>query len=334
MYANCMKKPIFVEANMVPNLLQFVLVGLEAGDFHKMAHLPYREECVTWISQEQKDLFAEAFSNLKGVSSSTWFALLYQIPSYLAEDSLDSLLGVLDLLGNNDTISVIERYPKKCDLIWRYIPKSDFHMYTGFKGRLTEFWSRLLDTYSDIVEDVFERIYSDRWEIIKSSLDSVIEILGTDYLNKIDWISWWENRTGIEFVYPQFQVEMIDAMTTMGTSLLAERDGFYAHANPLKITTMISHEICTHMLFSSSALTNNVVAPLIKEDLEQYLRTVEIISWATNKELIDELGLDWTMEKSFDWIGSQKGSIASLVKDSQFSDYWEIMEKGYSLMGG
>ena len=329
-----MNKPIIVESNLVPNLLQFTLVGLEAGGFHKMAHPPYRDECSSWISQDHKDLFSDAFSKLEGVSSSTWFALLYQIPAYLAEDSLDSLLEVIDLLSSQNAKSVIHRHSEKAALIERYIPMSDFKMYLGFDGEPTETWSKLLSAYSGIVEDIYNRLYRERWKVIRPSLESMQKKLLEDFLNDFDWISWWEERTGIEFVYPLFQVELIDAMTTMGTSLLAERDGFYAHVDPLRIATMVSHEICTHMLFSADALKNDVVSPLIREDLEKYLRTVEVISWATNKEIIHSLDWDWTMESSFDWIGPQKDKVALLVEDSDSENYWNLMRKGYSIMTG
>ena len=297
-----------------------------------MAHPAYRNECHSWISQKQKDLFSHAFGKLEGVSSSTWFALLYQIPAYLAQDSINSLLQVIQNLSREDSGLVIDGYPKKAAMVERYIPKDDFPMYVGFEGTPTEPWPTVLRGYSDIVEDVYNRLYEKRWKTIKPALETVRQKLEDDYFKRFDWITWWEKRTGIEFVYPLFQVELIDAMTTMGTSLLAERDGFYAHSDPLRIATMISHEICTHMLFSAHALANNIVIRLIKENLEQYLRTVEVISWATNKELILELGFDWTMEKTFDWIGPQKDVVASLVQDNDSENYWQFMEKGYCLM--
>ncbi len=296
----------------------------------------------TWFSNLSKGFytpdglqyfFSDVFSKLEGVSSSTWFALLYQIPAYLADDSLDSLLEVIGLLSKQDARLVIEGYPEKSVLIERYIPKSDFHMYLGFKGKPTGSWPKLLQAFSDIVEETYNNLYAKRWEIIKPSLVTVSQQLSRDFLGGFDWINWWEERTGINFVYPHFQVELIDAMTTMGTSLLAERDGFYAHADPIRIATMISHEICTHMLFSKDALTNDVVGPLMRENLEQYLRTVEVISWATNREVIDELGWEWTMEKSFDWIGPQKDKVAALVGNMRTDDYWDIMKEGYFLMG-
>ncbi|MGD9395314.1 MAG: hypothetical protein PVJ05_02700 [Candidatus Thorarchaeota archaeon] len=327
-----MNKPVIIEANLVPNLLQFTLVGLEAGDFHKIAHPPYRDEYDLWISKEKKDLFVDVFGKLQGVSSSTWFALLYQIPAYLSQDSLDSLLQVIELLSKEDSRLVMDEYPEKAAMVERYIPKDDFQRYVGFEGKPIEPWPAILRAYSDVVEDVHNRLYEERWKTIKPSLETVQQKLVDDYYRSFDWISWWEKRTGIEFVYPLFQVELIDAMTTMGTSLLAERDGFYAHADPLRITTMISHEICTHMLFSADALRSDIVGSLIKEDLERYLRTVEVISWSTNKEVIHELGFDWTMEKSFDWIGPQKDKVASLVREKDVEDYWHLMEKGYSLM--
>jgi hypothetical protein len=327
-----MNKPVIIEFNLVPNLLQFTLVGLEAGGFQKMAHPEYREEYMSWVSQEKRDFFSDAFGKLEGVSSSTWFALLYQIPAYLADDSLDSLLQVIEQLGNLDSRSVIGDYPEKVAMIERYIPKDYFQMYIGFEGNPIEPWPTILRAYSGVIEDIYNRLYRERWKTIKPRLDIVKQTLVDDHFDGFDWIAWWEQKTGIEFVYPRFQVELIDAMTTMGTSLLAERDGFYAHAVPLQIATMISHEICTHMLFSADALTNDVVSQLIKENLERYLRTVEVVSWATNKKLIDELGLDWTMERSFDWIGPQKDKVASLVQESNPEDYWQLMREGYSLM--
>lgn len=122
-------------------------------------------------------------------------------------------------------------------------------------------------------------------------------------------------------------------MTTMGTSLLAERDGFYAHGDSVKLVTMISHEVCTHLLFSSECFRNEKIASLIREDLERYLRVVEAVSWATNRDLIDELGLKWTMEKAFDWVGPIKEKIADLVYEKNLRNYWKIMREGFKLMG-
>jgi len=329
-----MNKPIVIESNVVPNLLQFVLVGLEAGDFHKMAHPPYRDEYSAWISQKTREYFSGVFRELTGVSSSTWFALLYQIPGYLADDSIDSLIEILHHLSSRDTISVVTEQPEKAEMIERYIPKGDFSRYTGFEGMPPEPYPSLLKSYSDIINDVYRHLYQGRWSDIRPELEKTRLQLEREYFRDFDWIHWWEKRTGIEFVYPHFQVELIDAMTTMGTSLLAERDGFYAHANPLRIATMVSHEICTHMLFSIDAWTNEVVGPLMREDLERYLRVVEVVSWATNKEIITELGFDWTMTKSFDWVGPQRDDIVSLVLQNNFDDYWYLMERGYSLMRG
>ena len=300
-----MAKHVVVEANLVPNLLQFTLVGLEIGRYHEMVHPAYLDEYSGWIPRGQKDLFSRVSSRLEGVSSSTWFALLYQIPSYLAKDSLDSLLDTISQLAKEDPRILIERQPEKASLVKQYIPMKDFDLYLGFRGRPNKDWSSLLVAYAGIVKNIHSRLYQERWPQIRRSLDSKRKELEKK-MTGINWIDWWEQRTGIAFPYPLFQVELIDAMRTMGTSLLAERDGFYAHADASRIITMISHEICTHMLFSAEALDNDIVGSLIREDLESYLRTVEVVSWATNKELIDDLGLEWTMERSFDWIGNRK----------------------------
>ncbi|MBN2228139.1 MAG: hypothetical protein JW779_01005 [Candidatus Thorarchaeota archaeon] len=67
--------------------------------------------------------------------------------------------------------------------------------------------------------------------------------------------------------------------------------------------------------------------------MERYLRVVEAVSWATNRDLIDELGLKWTMEKAFDWVGPIKEKIADLVYEKNLRNYWKIMREGFKLMG-
>ncbi len=325
-----MKKPVLVSVSLVPNLLQHTLVGVGVGRFQDMVNPLYREEYEAWVQCDIRSRFTQEFHKIEGVSSSTWFALLYQIPAYLAEDNLDSLLYVLDMLSTDDPLDVISRFPEKEEFVQQYIPKKAFEQYVGFSGDPPDPWPDIIADFIEAIKSGYERTFTQKWKGIESALEEVAQVLRLDYFSTFDWIDWWEKRTQIEFPYPHFNVELIDTTVTQGTSLLAERDGFYAHTDPLKIATVVSHEICTHLLYNKQAIENEITAPLIKMDLERYLRTVEIISWATNREVIKHQDLSWTMGNSFDWIGPAKDDVAK-VKD-EASDYWSIMARGFERM--
>jgi len=325
-----MKKPVIVSVSLIPNLLQHVLVGIGVGRFHDMVNPAYREEVNSWVQCDIRSKFTHEFQKIEGVSSSTWFALLYQIPAYLADDNVDSLLDILDMLSTDAPIEVISRFPEKARLVQEYIPSHAFHHYVGFEGDPPSKWSDVLADFTEAVRSGYECSYEEKWKEIKPKLEEIGTNLNESYFADFDWIEWWERRTGIEFPYPCFNIELIDTTTTQGTSLLAERDGFYAHSEPLMIATVVSHEICTHLLYNRQMIENELTAPLIKKDLERYLRTAEILSWATNHEVISEQGLSWVMENSFDWLGEAKDDVAAVI--NRDSPYPNLMVKGFERM--
>ncbi len=325
-----MNKPVIFSTSLVPNLLQHVLVGLGVGRFQDIVNPAYQGELDAWIQSNIKSKFSHEFQKIEGVSSSTWFALLYQIPAYLAGDSVTSLLDVLEMMRTETPLDVISRFPEKQKLVNEYIPHHAFAQYVGFSGSPSTFWSGILTDFIEAVKNGHEQSYKEMWNDIRPKLDLKKQTLRDQYFSEYDWIGWWEERTGIQFPYPHFNVELIDTTTTQGTSLLAERDGFYAYADPLKIVTVVSHEICTHLLYNRQTIENEITGPLIEEDLERYLRTVEVVSWATNREIIRRQGYSWTMEKSFDWIGKAKDDVASVIEEE--TTFWEIMAKGFKIM--
>lgn len=326
------KKPIEVSVSMNPNLLQHTLVGLGVGRFREMVNPSYQNECDTWIQSHFLIEKLSEFREIEGVSSSTWFALLYQIPAYLAEDNVDALIHTLEKLSSNDPWEVVGQFPKKKKLVQKYMPQEEFHRYVGFQGYPSKEWSLTLKKYIDAIRDAYDRMYFVRWMNLKTKLTEISSSLQNQFFSSFDWINWWEKRTGLEFPYPRFSVELIDTTITQGTSLLAERDGFYAHADPLEIATVVSHEIATHLLYNSQAISNQTISPLIKQDLERYLRTVEVVSWVLNKEIIQEMGLRWTMERSFDWIGPSKEQIIDVISRDDHYTFWDLMAEAYDKM--
>jgi len=325
-----MKKPVIVSTSMVPNLLQHVLVGIGIGKFHDMVNPMYKEEIQSWIHCDIRSKFTHKFQKIEGISSSTWFALLYQIPAYLSDDNVDSLLTVLEMLSTDNPLEVISRFPEKEKKIREYIPRQEFHNYVGFKGDPSETWTEIIGDFISAIRSGYEKTFQEKWNTIKPNLTKIGSELVKEFFSNFDWIKWWEERTSIKFPYSEFNVELIDTTTTQGTSLLAERDGFYAHSDSLKIATVVSHEICTHLLYNRQAMENAITAPLIKKDLESYLRTVEIISWATNKEVIQEQNLDWTMATAFDWLGDIRDDVAGVLDKT--TNHWKLIEKGFERM--
>jgi hypothetical protein len=118
----------------------------------------------------------------------------------------------------------------------------------------------------------------------------------------------------------------------MGTSLLAERDGFFAHSDPLVIISMISHEIGTHMFYSSHIMNNDLIGPLMRKDMESYLKGLEVISWATNRKAMEKLQITWVMQNAFEWLGEDRDTIANLVNAHTDGSYWGLLHKAYNIL--
>ncbi|MGD2072534.1 MAG: hypothetical protein PVG65_03500, partial [Candidatus Thorarchaeota archaeon] len=295
-----MKKPVTISVSLIPNLLQHTIVGLEIGNFHQSINPKYSNEYKTWFSPSKRELFSDRFKQLEGISSSTWFLLLYQIPAYLSDDNIESLIEIIGLLSSNDPFDVIHRFPRKEELIEKYIPREEFHRYIGFQGSPPKSWQSILEDYSNAIQQTYDDCYATNWKQIQPTLNEIAVNIKRNYFEDFDWISWWESQTQLDFPYPKFQIELTDPATPLGTSLLAERDGFYAHTNPIALISMISHEIGTHIFFNTQAMKNDLVGPLIREDMESYLRGLEVISWATNRKVIEQRGIKWVLQKAFE----------------------------------
>lgn len=325
-----MKKPVNIQSNRIPNLLQSTLVALRIGNFDKIANPENREAIVDCVTEGDRIEFQNTFKELSGVSSSTWFALLYQIPAYLAEDNVDSLKKVLYMRRYQHPWEVISKLPQKRALVESYMPESEFERYVGFEGPPPPPWPLLLNRYLEMVLRVYDEWFETAWHNLMEMMSVQAELVPV--FDQHDWIEVWEKKVDIDFPYPRFDVELTVPVTTQGTSLLAERDGFYAFAEPLSITTMVSHEICTHLLFNSEAISHPTVGSFIEADMERYLRANELVSWSLNKHVMEQFGFEWTMKDSFEWMGETRNKIRTLVSNMQTATGWELIESAYNVV--
>jgi hypothetical protein len=324
------ERPVKAVVSEIPNLLQSLLVGLRIGGFDEIARDDRKAQIQEHLQDESIRAFQSHFDSLEGVSSSTWFALLYQIPAYLAED-IDSLQSILDKLRDTHPLKIINEFPEKKEMVSRYMPSDEFKRYCGFEGSVPEPWPDILTEYREIAVRFYDNWYKDEWKDVSELLEKARTELKPIF-RKHDWIAAWEEKTSIEFPYPWFIVELIDPTTTQGTSLLADRDGFYAHVTPLMVVTMVSHEICTHLLYNSTAINHSQVRPLIQKNLERYLRANELVSWSLNEQVMADMSYDWVMSDSFQWMGDVREDVRKLVGDMEGVSAWEIIKEAYSLM--
>ncbi|MBD3407881.1 MAG: hypothetical protein GF411_17305 [Candidatus Lokiarchaeota archaeon] len=322
-------KSLEYTVNLLPNLVQHTLAGMKIGRYHEILNPKYEDEYEDWIRRDLKVL--PDLGKIEGVSSTTWFALLYQIPVYLASDDLASLLDIYDMLTVNPTYEVIRLFLDKQIIIEKFIPESKFHTYLGYSGKPPSPWPEVIQQFSDAVTYTYDSVYRKRWQKISPELEKKAELLSTKYAKRIDWIGWWEERTNIKFPYDTFQIELIDSVRTMGTSLLADRDGFYARTSAEKISNNVSHEIGTHIMYNTHAILSDEVGSLIEEDMERYLRTVEVLSWALNRELHQNNNLEWTMDNAFQWI-EVRDEVAAVADEFRKGSFLNALAKGYSVM--
>ncbi|MBS3794472.1 MAG: hypothetical protein KGY80_06230 [Candidatus Thorarchaeota archaeon] len=324
------EKPVKAAVSEIPNLLQSLLVGLRIGGFDEIARDDRKAQIKEHLQDDSIQAFQSHFDALEGVSSSTWFALLYQIPAYLAED-IDSLQSILNDLRHAHPLKIIHEFPEKEEMISKYMPNDEFKRYCGFEGSVHDPWPEILAEYRDIAVEFYDDWFKEDWNKVSELLEKAGSRMTPMFRNH-DWIAAWEEKTSIEFPYPWFIVELINPTTTQGTSLLADRDGFYAHVEPLMVVTMVSHEICTHLLYNTTAINHPEVGPLIEKNLERYLRANELVSWSLNEEVMQEMGYDWVMSDSFQWMGDVRDDVRKLVGDMEGVSAWEIIKEAYSLM--
>jgi hypothetical protein len=79
-------------------------------------------------------------------------------------------------------------------------------------------------------------------------------------------------------------------------------------------------------------MKNDLIGPLIREDMESYLRGLEVISWATNRKVIEQRGIKWVLQKAFEWLGEDREVIANLVNKHTSESYWELLSKSYEIV--
>jgi hypothetical protein len=282
-----------IKASMVPNLLTHSLIALELEPkFLSRINPDYKSKYKDWASKFEKESLEDLKFAIEGVSSNANFAFLYQIPAYLTQDTIQSLRKTLELLSTHTLEQFIEYYPGKKQKLEAYVPKQLISKVWGINNENLTSIQETFPSYTDIIEALYNRYFHKRWMGIEKSLENKKRFLVQNYFIVNDWIGMWEKITEIYFPYSSFQVVLIDALATYGTSILAEKDVFYAHGPTELLVSMISHEIGTHILFNTYTLMNKGVAELVSQGLETYLKGNELLAWSINKQILDDVGVE------------------------------------------
>ncbi|NIQ04771.1 MAG: hypothetical protein GWO20_03270 [Candidatus Korarchaeota archaeon] len=112
-----------VRVSLVPNLLIHSIVALELEPKWISNLKPaYRDVYTNWTVDREKESLKDLRFAIEGVSNNVRFALLYQIPAYFAQDTIQSLISTIHFLGSNDLEPFLEAYPEKRENLFSYVP--------------------------------------------------------------------------------------------------------------------------------------------------------------------------------------------------------------------
>lgn len=294
-----MKKEITFSCNPVVNLLFHVICCFDATFPRKPI---YKEKAFNWLLPNEMKFFEDNFTmeQTGKISSTAEFAILFQIPSYFSGDTIESLKEVLELMKQKRLDILKNHFPAKGRLIDLYVPKKFQKLF--FEGALKrrKRCGKILDTYGKILESVYDRFYRNHWRTLMPKMRETAESLSKQYFEKLDVIDLWEKKTKIGFPYPEFVIELSDPISSLGTTLLAERDAFSYWKNSQTIFTMISHEIGTHSFIQTKTLVSSDFGKIIERDAEKTLRIQEALTHLTNMAIWKEMKVRLSYPETFE----------------------------------
>lgn len=323
-----------LNVSLVPNLLTHSLIALRLEPkFLSRINPEYDSEYKNWASKNEIDALTDLRFEIEGVSSNANFAFLYQIPAYFSQDNIQSLIETLDLLSSHTLEEFLEHYPRKKQNLEAYVPKELISTVWGINDENLTRIQEKLPEYADLVETIYHRDYQKRWKCIEEKLGEKRTFLEKNYFDKMDWIGEWEKVTSLDFPYNCFDVELIDALATYGTSILAEKDGFYAYGPTYLLVSIISHEIGTHILFNTYTLLNKGIEEMIRQDLETYLKGNELLTWSINKHILDHFGIESPRYNNmFKSLEPMRTQIRKNVASQEPQDIAELFKTSFNIV--
>jgi len=297
-----MKKIVF-SCNPIVNLILHVICCFDPSFPRKPI---YAEKAQEWLQPDEKKYFEDNFrSEQTGKVSSTGdFAFLFQIPAYFSADTIESLGEVVELMKTGTLTKLKDHFPEKRMLLDAYLPEHLQRLFFEKAIKKRNNCEKTLYNYGKILENVYERFYGDYWKTIVPVMDKRADLLNEKYFSKYNVIELWEEKTCLQFPYTEFVVELADPISSLGTSLMAERGAFSHWVSLEEIFTVISHEIGTHIFFQTSSFMSPSYAKIFESNAEETLRIVEALSYLTNlgiwkEEKILSVGYSGTFEKHF-----------------------------------
>lgn len=295
-----MKKKITFSCNPIVNLLLHIICCFDATFPRKPI---YKEKALKWLLPKEMKFFEDNFTmeQTGKISSTADFAFLFQIPSYFSGDTIESLTQVLELMKQKRLDNLKNHFPAKGELIDLYIPKKSQKLFFEGTLRRRKQCGKILDTYGKILESVYDRFYRNHWRSLMPKMCETAESLSKEFFEKIDVIGLWEKRTKIRFPYPEFVIELSDPISSLGTTLLAERDAFSHWRNSQTIFTMISHEIGTHSFVQTKTLASSDFGKIIERDTEKTLRIQEALAYLTNVAIWKEMRVPLSYPEKFEY---------------------------------
>ncbi len=221
------------------------------------------------------------------------FAVLFQIPSYIQADDLETVISSFDKISEaieeGSIESLLNSYPEVFDNIPIYVPLNvlDEQFKTLYENK--ELIMEIFKKFQGILGGLWDRFYQEHWE--KNTL-KMIERRIKDLniiLSPINIISAWQKEFKLEFPYSEFTVYLVEPTTTIATNLLAEKIMVSAKLDDMTLYKIIIHEVGRAFLLNTNLFTNDNLKTIAHSNIEKLSNIVDAACIHLKKNLYKNL---------------------------------------------
>lgn len=221
------------------------------------------------------------------------FAVLFQIPSYIQAEDLETVISsfekISEAIEEGSIETLLNSYPEVFDNVPIYVPLNvldeQFKKLFEHKNLVKEIFKK----FQGILGGLWDRFYKENWEKnTKAMISKRINELNV-IVSPINIISAWQKEFNIKFPYPEFTIYLVEPTTTIATNLLAEKIMVSANLDDMTLYKIIIHEVGRAFLLNTNLFTNDNLKSIAQSNIEKLSLIVDAICIHIKKELFKNL---------------------------------------------
>lgn len=282
---------LVVTTSLTPNILAHIYAsaGLTSmPDYHEQFRQTLREEDISFLKT-----FMSNFGHRPPMAGGPLFLFLYQIPSYFPAETLDEILGNIDMIIegleggwidyqglDQDTIKALE--------VW--IPPQIVEYSSDLESPMFEQITEILNRLKDIATYSYESFYGEHWRKIKPLLlERAMEI--QERFEGLPVFEAWSEALDLTFPYKEFVFYLCEARRG-GTSLLAEKFVLSYDVALERAMDTIIHEVGIHFIIRPGEyLTKGLTVEDFIRHQEEIGRMEEAVTCYFKPHVYESLGV-------------------------------------------